>query len=123
LVVVFVVFEGCGSEDASSSSQESATLVVVGLLYLWWGAMLLVAGLCLGSDSETLSVAATDGEMDETLFSSADSDLVEVTNLEVADFSVTEDAGVDVLLASFAGAVVLVSTALLAWAYFRWGGV
>lgn len=109
-----MVFEGCGSGDSSSSSQESATLVV-GLLYLWWGAM-LVAGLGLGSDSETLFVAATDVEVDETLFSSVASDLVEVTDLEVTDFSATEGAGVGVgvLLASFAGVVVLVSTVLLA---------
>jgi hypothetical protein len=78
--------------------------------------MLLVAGLGLGSDSETLSVAATDGEVDKTLFSSVTSDPVEVTDLEVTDFSVTEGAGVGVgvLLASFAGPVVLVSTILLA---------
>ena len=119
LAVVLVVIGGSGSEDASSSSHESATLVA-GLLCLWWGAVLLVADLGLDSDSEPFSVAATDVGADVLLVSAVASDPGEVVALEEVDFSVV---GVDSLLVSFAGAGVLVSTVLLAWAYLRCGGV
>lgn len=119
LVVVFVAFEGSGSEDASSS-QESATLAA-GLLYLWWGAILFAAGL--GSGSEFLSVAASDVVADVVLISSATSNLAGVAAVEVPDFSVAAGVDVGVLTASLTGAVVLVSTVLLAWAYLRCGGV
>jgi hypothetical protein len=69
----------------------------------------------------SLFVAAIDVAGGEILVSIATSDPVEVTDLEAVDFSVTEGVGVVVLLVSFAG--VLVSTVLLAWAYFRCGGV
>jgi hypothetical protein len=116
--VVLVVIEGSGSENASSS-QESATLVVC-LLYLCWGTVLLVADLGLNSDSEPFSVTATDVAADVLLVSVVASDPVGVAVTEEVDFSVV---GVDSLLVTFAVAVVLVSTVLLAWAYFRCGGV
>ena len=113
---------GSGSEDVSSSSQESATLGV-GLLYLWSGAMLLAAGLGFDSDFESLSVAATGVAVGVILVSTVASGLKGVAALEIADFSVVMGAGVGVLLVSFAVAAVLVSTALLAWACFLYGGV
>lgn len=78
--------------------------------------MLLVADLGLGSDAESLSDVAAE----VLLVSVVTSNPGRVAALEEKSFSVV---GVDSLLVSFAGAVVLVSTVLLAWAYLRCGGV
>jgi hypothetical protein len=85
--------------------------------------VLLAIDLGLGSASVFLFAAAIDVTEGAIMVSMMASDPVEPIDLGTVDVSVTEGAGVIGLLVSFAGVVVLVSTVLLAWAYFRCGGV